>query len=77
MAISDYPYSSGSMIIDYEMIYIPELLSYLVIGGRWLSGDKSIHTSQIAMLTNGIWIDAGRLNIGRVVSFFLEGHHDS
>ena len=69
MTISDYPYSSDSVINDYEMIYIPELLSFLVIGGHD-SGDRSIHTSQVAMLTNGIWTDAGHLNMGRVVSFF-------
>ena len=68
MAVKDYPYTSD-VFNSYEMIYIPELLSYLVIGGADGTGADM---SQLAMLTNGEWVDAGRLNSARVVSFLIE-----
>ena len=68
MAVEDYPYTSD-VFNSYEMIYIPELLSYLVIGGADGTGADM---SQLAMLTNGEWVEAGRLNSARVVSFLIE-----
>ena len=63
--IDDYPFGSESeRLSDYEMLYIPETRSYLVIGG-----DDGYYLSQIAKLKNGAWSDAGRLNSARYVSF--------
>ena len=72
MAVDDYPFTSD-VFISYEMIYIPEFLSYFVIGGADGTG---IDMSQITMFTNGKWVNAGKLNLARVVSFLLS-HYDS
>ena len=53
---------------NYEMLYIPEISSYLVIGGY--SGD--VNLAKIAQFKNGAWSDAGNLNSPRHVSFSLK-----
>ena len=63
--VSDYPFSSKS-VYSYDMLYIPDTSSYLVIGGSDGNG-----LSQIAKFFNGNWIDAGQLNLPRTVSFLL------
>ena len=66
MTISDYPFANG-LLFAFDMVYIPDILSYVVIGGN----DGDIYLSQIGMLTNGTWSDAGQLNSVRAVSFRL------
>ena len=62
--VDDYPFCRGMGCSDYDMLYIPETSSYLVIGG-----DSSRPISQIARFKDGAWSDAGKLNSARVVSF--------
>ena len=67
--VDDYPFTS-SRVTSYVMIYIPETLSYLVIGGSD-GGTEIVVLSQIARFKGGKWSDAGRLNFARRVSFFF------
>ena len=62
--VSDYPFSDS--LNNFAMVYIPEISSYVVIGG---STDGFIF-AQIAFLTNGAWSDGGNLNKQRYVSVF-------
>ena len=63
-AVKDYPFTSGPRITDYDMVYIPEVLAFLVIGGY-----DGFSLSQIGKLKDGQWSDAGKLNTARRVSF--------
>ena len=63
--LDDYPFGSSKSFSDYDMVYIPEILSYFVIGGY----DGFYPMSQIARLTKGEWFDAGNLKTKRGVSF--------
>lgn len=60
--VNDYPYSSGSGLYDYDMIFIDQLSSYFVIGG-------SNALTTIAKFHNGAWSNAGRLNAARDVYY--------
>ena len=66
--VNDYP-GSGPYpgVCSYDMLYIPETRSYLVIGGDDGSGNDEV--SQIFKFEDGIWYDVGRLNSGRNVKF--------
>ena len=61
---ADYPFAASWYFIVYDMVYIPEIQSYLVIGGM-SAGDMS----QIAKLSDGQWSDMGHLNSARNVSY--------
>ena len=58
----EYPFGSKPYLSLYDMVYVREILSYLVIGG--MSGED---LSQIARFTNGAWYDAGQLYKARGV----------
>ena len=62
----DYPYSDGSAIDRYDMLFIPEMAAYIVIGGM---DDYFYHLSTIGMFRNGDWSQAGQLNTARTVNF--------
>ena len=62
----DYPYSDGVAISTYDMLFIPEMAAYIVIGGE--DGDYYA-ISTIGMFRNGDWSQAGQLNTARTVSF--------
>ena len=62
--VEDYPFSSGQSFYDFDMIYIDEISSFLVIGGT-----DGIDSYQIAMFKNGAWFYAGKLNSARHVCF--------
>ena len=64
--VGNYPFADGSFVNDYDILYIPEMSSYLLIGGAIGSGQMS---SQIAKFKEGVWSDAGQLNTSRAVSF--------
>ena len=66
MTISDYPFAS-KLLYAFDMVFIDNISSYVVIGGH----DNLNYLSQIGMLTNGTWSDAGQLNSVRAVSFRL------
>ena len=51
---NDYPFDDRNLA-DYDMLYISEAQSYLVIGGF----SHRIILSQIAKFKNGKWSDAG------------------
>ena len=59
---SEYPFGSKPYLSLYDMVFVREILSYLVIGG--MSGED---LSQIARFTNGAWYDAGQLYKARGV----------
>ena len=61
--VDDYPYGQSTGMFDHYMIFIPEITSYLVIGGK-SGGDEM---SQIAGFSNGTWYDAGHLKSARRV----------
>ena len=61
----DYPFTTGPFVAFYDMLFIPETRSYLVIGGYY----NSNRLSQIARFQDGIWSDAGKLKSARYVSF--------
>ena len=65
--VLDYPYGGGMGIYYYDMMFIPETSSYLVIGG--FAGDSQL--AQIARLKDGTWTNAGQLDSGRMVSFLI------
>ena len=65
MKVSSYPFANGYMFA-FDMVYIPNILSYVVIGGH---DGKAL--SQIGMFTNGTWSDAGQMNRARAVSFAI------
>ena len=46
----DYPFTNvcATMVVDFAMLYIPETLSYLLIGGSDDSGTSFVYISQIA-----------------------------
>ena len=71
-SVDDYPFPGlpGAGVYDSELLYIPETLSFLVIGG-WNGPDGANYLSQIAQFKNDKWYDVGRLNVGRAVSFLL------
>merc|ERR1711935_38718 len=54
---ADFPFGGGTGLIDYDMIYIPDDRSYLVVGGM-----AGAEYNQIAQFKDGEWTDAGRLN---------------
>ena len=60
---ADYPFAASWYVIGYDMVYIPEIQSYLVIGGQ-----AGMYVSQIAQFKDGEWLDAGHLNSARYVS---------
>ena len=62
----DYPYSDGLAIERYEMLFIPEMAAYIVIGGE--NSDRYV-MSTIGMFRNGDWSKAGQLNTARSVNF--------
>ena len=64
MSLDDYPFARGNKMCHYDMVFIDEISSYFVIGGY-----DDGYLSQIGMLTNGVWSDAGQLNRGRTVRF--------
>ena len=64
--VDDYPYGSG-FVCNYDMVYMTEISSYLVIGG---SNTNSRYT-KIAMFASGKWFDAGNLKTTRRVVFLL------
>ena len=66
--VDDYPFGSeeSDSVYDFDMVYISETQSYLVIAGYSAS-----YLSQIAKFKNGVWSDAGQLNSGRRVSFWI------
>ena len=63
---TDFPFgvNGATGLIDFNMIYIPEDRSYLVIGGM-----AGADYNQIAQFKDGEWSDVGRLNSARSVSF--------
>ena len=65
--VLDYPFGGGSGIYYYDMMFIPETSSYLVIGG--FAGDSQL--AQIARLKDGTWTNAGQLNSVRMVSYLI------
>ena len=73
--VEDYPYGE-EWISAYEMIYILEASSYVVIGGTSRVVGLPGYLSQIARFSvlgsppfaSGTWCDAGRLNHARGVS---------
>ena len=62
----DYPYSDGSAIYRYDMLFIPEMAAYIVIGGV---DSDSYDLATIGMFRNGDWSKAGQLNTARSVNF--------
>ena len=62
----DYPYSDGSAIDRYDMLFIPEMAAYIVIGGE--DGDY-YDLGTIGMFRNDDWSPAGQLNTARAVNF--------
>ena len=62
----DYPYSDGVAFSYYDMLFIPEMAAYIVIGGV----DDDIYAiSTIGMFRNDDWSPAGQLNTARAVNF--------
>ena len=61
--VADYPFSNG-LISHYDMLFIPDLSAYFVIGGKndWGS------SATIAMFKEDVWSDVGHLNEVRYVS---------
>ena len=66
--VNDYPFGSGSYIAMYDIVFIPESRSFLIIGGNDGSG---VFVSHIAKFKDGVWHDVGRLNSGRNVNLCL------
>ena len=64
--VNDYPYSDGGAISYYDMLFIPEMAAYIVIGGE---KSNSYSLSTIGMFRNGDWSPAGQLNTARSVNF--------
>ena len=64
--VDDYPFlgPSGDYFIGYEMLYIPEMSSYFVIGG-YSRGT----VSTFAKFKDGAWSEVGKLTTDRYVSF--------
>ena len=62
--VESYPFGSDSLQ-DSEILYIPVMSAFLIIGGS----DSSDDTSQIAKFKDGTWFDAGHLKRARRVSF--------
>ena len=62
--VSDYPFGVRCVSF-YDMVYIPELPAYIVIGGY----DGRNRISNIGKFQNGAWSDVGQLNKARSVSF--------
>ena len=62
----DYPYSDGVVISLYDMLFIPKMTAYIVIGGQ----DSDFYDlATIGMFRNGDWSQAGQLNTARSVIF--------
>ena len=61
--VADYPFSNG-VISHYDMLFIPDLSAYFVIGG-WNDWGSS---ATIAMFKEDVWSDVGHLNEARDVS---------
>ena len=64
--VNDYPYSDGVAFFRYDMLFIPEMAAYIVIGGE--DGDY-YDLGTIGMFRNGDWSQAGQLNTARSVNF--------
>ena len=65
----DYPFCDGTGMGYFDMVYVPEMLSFFVIGG--LDSNMN-YMRQIAMFKDDAWYNAGQLNsYGRSVSFEL------
>ena len=62
----DYPYSDGVAISYIDMLFIPEMAAYIVIGG--VDYDRNA-MSTIGMFRNDVWSEAGQLNTARSVIF--------
>lgn len=63
--VQDYPFGDGTRIYNYDMVYIPQISAYVVIGGF-----DGFHLSTIAMFKKGVWSEAGQLHMARYVSLF-------
>ena len=64
--VEDHPFGHGPFLSTYDLLYIAEHRSFLVIAGYTNSGALT----QIAKLKDGAWSDAGQLNTYRSVSFY-------
>ena len=62
----DYPYSDGVAFSRYDILFIPEMAAYIVIGGV---DDDQYAISTIGMFLNDDWSQAGQLNTARSVDF--------
>ena len=62
----DYPYSDEVAISRYDMLFIPEMAAYIVIGGE---NSDFYDLATIGMFRNGDWSQAGQLNTARTVNF--------
>ena len=65
----DYPYSDGVAISYIDMLFIPEMAAYIVIGGQDGVIGGTYAMSTIGMFRNGDWSQAGQLNTARAVNF--------
>ena len=61
--VEDYPNTRAQWICEYDMLYIPELAAYYVIGGA----DRS-PSSAIVKFHDKVWSIVGQLNHPRKVS---------
>ena len=72
--VEDYPdnFCSGSGVAYYDMVYVPDILSFFVVGGVCRTTPNLSFVRQIAMYKDGAWSEAGQLNsYQRSVSFNL------
>ena len=72
--VDDYPFTDLSSVSQYVMLYIPQIRSYLVIGGSTTNLKSSRNNyeikSEILKFQDGAWFDVGQLNSARNVSFY-------
>ena len=71
MAVSDYPFAGKTDFSHYDMIYVPELPAYIVMGGIIDFDNTQTRLATISQFYDGIWKQAGQLNAARSVSFFI------
>ena len=67
--LDDYPFSSGVGVDSFAMVFISKLSAYIIIGGY--GGYDGYDNSAISMFRNGVWSNAGQLNMARSVNFCL------
>ena len=70
IVVSDYPFASGTDISHYDMIYVPELPAYIVIGGIVDIENANTRLATISKFHNGVWKQVGQLNAARSVSIY-------